>query len=192
MVAGIMIFDLDPKKNLEENYNRIGPLSREQFFAVKSLSRKVVYVRGISEIKKIDWLGNETAAKFEEIEEGDSVKIVAKARNMAGGQERLVSVTLNDVTEIVLDKPAKTMILANEEYYLVNIDCQKDIEALRLLINSPEIWVSVEELANLLPANMTLADFEDVKDRKEKELELEKEREGTALTHETDSLDFLF
>jgi hypothetical protein len=192
MVAGIMIFDLDPKKNLEENYNRIGPLSREQFFAVKSLSRKVVYVRGISEIKKIDWLGNETAAKFEEIEEGDSVKIVAKARNMAGGQERLVSVTLNDVTEIVLDKPAKTMILANEEYYLVNVDCQKDIEALRLLINSPEIWVSVEELANLLPANMTLADFEDVKDRKEKELELEKEREGTALTHETDSLDFLF
>jgi hypothetical protein len=183
-----MVFEADIKKNLKNNYKKIGPLSRSEFFAVKSLTQRIVYVRRIGEITRMDWVGRAEKITPDQIQEGDTINVIAVARNMAGGEERQVSVKLDNIRAVEYDRESGFVMIDSEHYCLVNVDCKNDIDILRYLIANPNLWVNKEELAALIPANMTLEDFEDVK----KEKEYDQHRKEPELQQEVHSLDLLF
>ena len=155
------------RRHLQQNFDRIGPLTDAQFLATKALSKKMIYAQSIDfeNISITDVMGGEHKADaveaVNEFEHGvvDSLKIRAKVRGMTGGAEQVGNIKLDNIIDIKLDSAIGILVIENDKCVFTNIPCWTEIEDLVNVIKDPNNWVDRIALSELLPPDVALCDF---------------------------------
>ena len=159
---------------LKENYDRLGDLTDAQFIVAKAkaCAKRLIYAEQIMDCVKIDFVGNSTPINLNEIAEGDTLKIKATVRNMAGGKEKTGYVTLNNIRDVQYDNAIKMLTLETDNMILTTIECKAEIIQLDSVIRGVN-WVNEHSLSELISNDTLLSDFKMERDEREHNRSLE-------------------
>ena len=152
-------------QSFKDNFSKIGKLSDKDFIAVKARARakKLIHAERVISVAKLDFLGMEAACQLADITEGDTARIKATVRNMAGGAEKTGVVTLQDIEYAHYEEALNMLIIETDRYIFTTMNCQQEMAILEAVIRGDN-WVDEYALSELIPDDINLEMFQEVRD----------------------------
>lgn len=150
---------------LQDNYKKIGPLTDEQFVAVKACacSKKLIYAEQVHEVRNVS-MGVETPITFDEIDEDATVRIKATIRSMLGGAAKTGFITLPNIQEVYRDEARKMWVIEAENLILTTMDCKNEVLQINAVL-AGDNWVNNITLSELITNDTILRDLQDIRDK---------------------------
>lgn len=148
---------------MENNIKQLGPLSNEEFLAVKArvCGRRLIHANSIGEIQRMNWTGMFEPIKMSAIAAGDSIKIKATVSSMLGGPEKTGWVELNDIQDIKSDDYMNMLVIDTSKYIFTTLNCKDAMYILDAVIQGNN-WVDINTLGEMINAESYLSDFQKV------------------------------
>ena len=149
---------------LKDNYNQLGDLTDAQFMVTKAkaCNKKLIHAEQIADVVRVSNGASENIT-LGDIKEGDTVRVKATVRSMAGGMEKTGYVALKNIQDIHHDDYAKMLIVDADGLIFTTMDCKEAVQQLNAVIRGDN-WVDQQTLGELISEEATLKDFQQIRD----------------------------
>jgi hypothetical protein len=156
-----------------ENYNRLGPLTDQQFLAAKekATSQRLIYAENLEPRLTVwDSYGRENNIPIDrltnEFESGNvaAIRLKATVANMAGGKEQSGYLKLENLRDAQFNPETGVLLIDSDQCCITNLDCWQAMSDLYQVINDPTNWVNERALSGIIEPDLTLKDFKQIRD----------------------------
>lgn len=165
------VMDRDNLRKLDENFDAIGHLTREQFLAVKNLSKPVYIVDRNTKLIKKDMDGFKYRTDPEMVQLNRYVGVRGFAKRAGNEIKMPLMVSTKEVMDAWADRETDDFIIEDDKRIVTTLDISGDCKALEIMFQqNPELE---DVLKDIITQDVTYREFETIYDLRQQGLQVD-------------------